>query len=166
MFWQRKLQLVQNNRSSLKTCLRKQTHWFLLMSLKFFDKAPSWTFRLVSQPKKKKKRKNSKKVFLSHFLSKVFHPFYVQTNTPLVLLIMMIHLFGLIEQGWPQKILQFLFQKLLKHSHVGNFGIITSEIVLSILLNCFVNTKFFSFISYKMLMNILSMDFIKANGLK
>ena len=79
---------------------------------------------------------------------------------------MMIYLFGLIEQGWPQKILQFLFQKLLKHSQVGNFGIITSEIVLSILLNCFINTKFFSFISYKMLMNILSMDFIKANGLK
>ena len=83
----------------------------------------------------------------------------------LVLLIVMIYVFGLIEQGWPKKILRFLFKKLLKHSHVGNFGIINSKIVLSMLLNYFVNTKFFSFISYKMFMTILAMDFIKANGL-
>ena len=85
---------------------------------------------------------------------------------PLVLLIVMVYVFGLIEHGWPKKILPFLFQKLLKHSHVGNFGIITSKIFLSMLLNCFVNTKFFSFTSYKMFVIILSMDFIKANGLK
>ena len=72
---------------------------------------------------------------------------------------------GLIEYRWPKKIFPFLFQKLLKHSHVGNFGIITSKKFLSMLLNYFINTKFFSFTSYKMFMIILSMDFIKANGL-
>ena len=76
----------------------------------------------------------------------------------LVLLIVMIFVFGLIEQGQPKKFLQFLFQKVLKHSDAGNFGIITSKNVLSLLWNSFVNTKFFSFISYKMFMNILSAD--------
>ena len=59
----------------------------------------------------------------------------------LVLLIVIIYVFGLIEQGWPKKILQFLFQKLLKHSHVGNFGIINGKILL-MLLNYFVKAPF------------------------
>ena len=55
----------------------------------------------------------------------------------LVLLIVLIYVFGLIEQGWPKKILRFLFQKLLKRSDVGNFGIITSKNFLSLIWNNF-----------------------------
>ena len=55
----------------------------------------------------------------------------------LVLLIVLIYVFGLIEQGWLKKILRFLFQKLLKRSDVGNFGIITSKNFLSLIWNNF-----------------------------
>ena len=65
-----------------------------------------------------------------------------------------------------RKFCRFFSKNCWDISHVGNFGIITSKIFLSMLLNCFVNTKFFSFTSYKMFVIILSMDFIKANGLK
>ena len=51
----------------------------------------------------------------------------------LVLLIVMIFVFGLIEQGQPKKFLQFLFQKVLKHSDTGNFGIITSKNVVFVM---------------------------------
>ena len=59
----------------------------------------------------------------------------------LVLLVVLIYVFGLIKQGWPKKILRFLFQKLLKHSDVGNFGIITSKNVLSLIWNSFVKDQ-------------------------
>ena len=59
----------------------------------------------------------------------------------LVLLVVLIYVFGLIKQGWPKKILRFLFQKLLKHSDVGNFGIITSKNVLSLIWNSFVEDQ-------------------------
>ena len=59
----------------------------------------------------------------------------------LVLLVVLIYVFGLIKQGWPKKILRFLFQKLLKHSDVGNFGIITSKNVLSLIWNSFVKEQ-------------------------
>ena len=64
-----------------------------------------------------------------------------------------------------RKFCRFFSKNCWDISHVGNFGIITSKFFLSMLLNCFVNTKFFSFTSYKMFMIILSIDFIKANGL-
>ena len=51
----------------------------------------------------------------------------------LVLLIVMIFVFGLIEQGQPKKFLRFLFQKVLKHSDAGNFGIITSKNVVFVM---------------------------------
>ena len=54
-----------------------------------------------------------------------------------VLLIVMIYVFGLNIMGWPKKILRFLFQKLLKRSDVGNFGIITSKNFLSLIWNNF-----------------------------
>ena len=57
------------------------------------------------------------------------------------LLVVLIYVFGLIKQGWPKKILRFLFQKLLKHSDVGNFGIITSKNVLSLIWNSFVKDQ-------------------------
>ena len=59
----------------------------------------------------------------------------------LVLLVVLIYVFGLIKQGWPKKILRFLFQKLLKHSDEGNFGIITSKNVLSLIWNSFVKDQ-------------------------
>ena len=70
----------------------------------------------------------------------------------------MIYVFGLIEQEWQKKkFMQFLFQKLLKHSDVGTFGIITSKNVFSMSWNHVINTIFF-LISYKMFMNSLSVD--------
>ena len=64
----------------------------------------------------------------------------------LILLIVMIYVFGLIEQEWQKKkIMQFLFQKLLKHIDVGTFGIITSKNVFSMSWNHVINTIFFFF---------------------
>ena len=56
--------------------------------------------------------------------------------------------------------------KVMENSDVGNFEIIVSKNVFSMLWNYFFNTKLFSFISYKMFMNILLVEFIKVKGFK
>ena len=58
------------------------------------------------------------------------------------------------------------FPKVVKNSDVCNFGIIVSKNVFSMLWNCFVNTKLISFISSKIFMNILPVEFIKVDGFK
>ena len=69
----------------------------------------------------------------------------------------MIYVFGLIEQECPKKIMQFLFQKLLKHSDVGTFGII----MFSLCHGTMPLIQYIYFlISYKMFMNSLLVDFV------
>jgi hypothetical protein len=84
---------------------------------------------------------------------------------------MMIYVFGLKKQGCLEKNLRFLLQKVLKQRDMGNScNSCTSKIALFFFLfffffmlwNCFLNKKFFSFISYKFFHEYSFSRFYKA----